>query len=292
MSGCRLCPRKCGARREDGKTGACHVTNEIKIARIAPHFYEEPFLSGTKGSGAVFFCGCSLGCRFCQNKAISRGNAGRVIGEAALADELLALADSGVHNINLVTPTHYTAHLSRVLAAIKPQLKIPVVWNSSGYECADTLRLLEGLVDIYLPDFKYIDPALAAAYSGAPDYAVHATAAIAEMYRQVGAVRTGADGMLCSGVVVRHLVLPACRHDSIAVLDRIAKTLPVGEIRLSLLRQYTPDFADEDAPANLKRRVTTFEYEAVLQHACTLGFLGVMQGKDAAKKDYTPHFDV
>ncbi len=286
-----LCPHACGIDRKNGM-GRCHAPDTITVARIAPHLFEEPVISGTRGSGTVFFAGCSLACIFCQNRAISRRAVGEALSEGALADRLLALAETGVHNINLVTATHYTDSVARVLARIKPQLKIPVVWNSSGYESPLTLRLLEGLVDIYLPDLKYHSEALAKAYSGVSDYPAVARTALLEMYRQVGAVAFNGDGLLSRGVVVRHLVLPAHREDSLAVLDDLAATLPVSDIRLSLMRQYTPDFAPEDAPRNLKRRLTSFEYDAVVKKALALGFDGFLQEKGAADKIFTPDFTV
>ncbi len=292
MSPCTLCPHLCGARRAAGETGRCRSTEALRIARAAPHHFEEPPISGTKGSGTVFFVGCSLSCCFCQNKSISRGNAGHTVSEAELADTLLALADTGVHNLNLVTGTHFTPQIARVLEKIKPRLQIPVVWNSSGYERVEALRLLDGLVDIYLPDFKYSDNTLAITYSGAPNYAAHATASIREMHRQTGAVCFDENGLLKKGTVIRHLVLPGCRLDSLAVLEKIAKTVPVSEVRLSLLRQYTPDFAPEGAPKNLHRRVTSFEYDSVVQRATELGFLGYTQEKESASAAFTPDFEV
>lgn len=292
MSYCKLCPRGCGVDRAAGEIGFCHTGADILVARAAPHHFEEPPISGKNGSGTVFFAGCSLGCIFCQNKAISRHATGKIFSEAALGELFLTLAESGVHNLNLVTATHYTDRVARVLKNIKPQLKIPVVWNSSGYESAEMLRLLEGLVDIYLPDFKYRSPTLAAACSGAPDYPDRATEALAEMYRQVGAVTFDADGMLQHGVVVRHLLLPGCRADSVAVLELLATLLPPADIRLSLMRQYTPDFAEPTAPKHLFRRVTSFEYNYVLSRAEALGFEGFLQGKEAASAAFTPDFDL
>ena len=292
MAACRLCPRACGADRENGEIGLCHVGDKILVARAAPHHFEEPPISGTKGSGTIFFAGCSLGCVFCQNQRISREAVGRAVDEAELADVMLSLAATGVHNLNLVTATHYTDRVARVLKKIKPQLKIPVVWNSSGYETLAALRLLEGLVDIYLPDFKYCSPALSAAYSDAPDYCRHATAAIAEMYRQVGPATFDGEGLMQRGLIVRHLVLPDCREDSVAVLKTLAKIVPTTEIRLSLLRQYTPDFAPRGAPKNLLRRLTTYEYEQVLKQALLLAFDGFKQQKGSATVGYTPDFDI
>lgn len=290
MNGCMLCPRKCGADRTSGAYGACGVGKDIFVARAAPHHFEEPPISGKSGSGAVFFAGCSLGCIFCQNKEISRGEYGNRYDEPRLAELFLSLAADGVHNLNLVTGTHYTDRIARVLAKIKPQLKIPVIWNSSAYETPETLRLLEGLVDIYLPDFKYFSPDLARTCSGAADYAVIATRALAEMHRQVGAVRLDDTGMMCGGLLVRHLLLPGCRHDSEAVLRHLSTILPVNEIYLSLMRQYTPDFAPKTAPRHLRRRVTSFEYNTVAALAESLGFEGFLQGAAAASAAYTPDF--
>ncbi len=292
MSSCRLCPRKCGADRAAGKTGACHTAADILVARAAPHYFEEPPISGTRGSGTVFFSGCSLSCIFCQNREISRTATGRCVTEEELGALLLRMQETGVHNLNLVTATHYTDRVARVLGKIKPSLKIPVVWNSSGYETPETLRLLDGLVDIYLPDFKYASPALSHALSGVSDYAEVAAAALAEMYGQAGAVSFDGDGLLKKGVVVRHLLLPGYREDSLEVLEILAKTLPIPDIRLSLMRQYTPDFAPKTAPKSLLRRVTSFEYDAVLEKATSLGFLGFSQDKSAATAAFTPDFEV
>ncbi len=289
-NGCHLCPRQCGVRRDLGERGVCKMGDHIRVARAALHPFEEPPISGTRGSGTVFFVGCSLGCIFCQNKAIRPCEVGKEISEEQLGELFLALQEKGAHNINLVTPTHFADRVVTALRAVKPHLHIPVVYNCGGYERVETLRTLEGLVDIYLPDFKYVSPALSRAYSAAPDYAHIAVSALAYMYKQVGAVRYDEDGMLKSGIMVRHLVLPGCRADSIAVLDKIAEILPVGDVLLSLMRQYTPDFAPEDAPRNLHRRVTSFEYDSVMSHAQTLGFDGFFQGKDAASAAFTPDF--
>jgi putative pyruvate formate lyase activating enzyme len=265
------------------------VTDTYRVARIAPHLWEEPPISGTRGSGTVFFSGCNLRCVFCQNREISREGLGRAYTEEELTEAMLRLQDEGVHNINLVTPTHYTLPLAKLLEKIKPRLHIPVVWNSGGYESVESLRMLEGLVDIYLPDFKYISSELAKAYSAAPDYAEVATEAVLEMFRQTGKYEE-ADGLTQKGVILRHLVLPGCRADSIAVLGHIASILPVADIRVSVMRQYTPDFAMDCPHKNLRRRVTEFEYNSVLEEAARLGILGFSQGKDAATRAYTPDF--
>ena len=290
MTSCRLCPRRCGADRASGQAGVCGMPDTFSISRIAPHLWEEPPISGTHGSGTVFFSGCNLRCVFCQNRSISREGVGHAVTDAELADRILDLQDKGVHNVNLVTPTHYTARLARLLEAIKPRLHIPVVWNSSGYESPEALRMMEGLVDIYLPDFKYISPELAEAYSSAPDYADRATEALLEMYRQVGSYREE-NGLAVKGLIVRHLVLPGCRADSMAVLRHVASILPPADIRVSVMRQYTPDFALDCPHKNLHRRVTEFEYASVLAEAERLGLEGFSQGKDAATKAYTPDFE-
>lgn len=287
---CNLCPHQCGVRRDLGEVGVCGMGTRMRVARAALHPFEEPPISGVRGSGTIFFVGCSLGCIFCQNKAIRPHEAGREISEEQLGTLFLALQEAGAHNINLVTPTHFARYIAKALRLVKPQLHIPVIWNCGGYERVETLDTLAGLVDIYLPDFKYISPSLAAAYSAAPDYAEVAAAALLRMYEQVGGIRYGADGMLKSGIMVRHLVLPGCRKDSIAVLDRIAQVLPVRDVLLSLMRQYTPEFAPEHAPHNLHRRVTSFEYDSVMAHAQALGFDGFFQGKEAASTMFTPDF--
>ncbi len=296
---CVLCPRLCHANRDRGEMGVCGMPATLSVARIAPHMWEEPPISGERGSGTVFFTGCNLRCIFCQNRTISRAentacelSGRRLMSEDAFTAALLALRDTGVHNINLVTPTHYTDTLSRILGRIKPALGIPVVWNSSAYELPKTLALMDSLVDIYLPDFKYLSSDLSAAYSDAPDYATVATEALLEMYRQVGPVTFDENGMMTRGMIIRHLVLPGCRSDSIAVLRHLANILPVADIRLSIMRQYTPDFAMDTPHKNLHRRLTDFEYNSVLSEADRLGFRGYTQGKDAADKAYTPDFDV
>lgn len=288
--GCMLCPRGCNAARETGEVGYCGMPATLLVARAAKHPFEEPPISGTRGSGTVFFSGCSLGCLYCQNGAIRGPQSGRAFTEGELGELFLALQAQGVHNINLVTPTHYADRIAAALAGVRQALTVPVVYNCGGYERVETLKRLEGLVDIYLPDFKYISPALSRAYSAAPDYAEHATAALAEMYRQTGPVVFDKEGLLRRGVMVRHLVLPGSRLDSQAVLTRIAETVPVSEIRLSLMRQYTPEFAPKDGPKALGRRVTSFEYDTVMRHAMALGFEGYFQTKESVGTAYTPDF--
>lgn len=293
MDKCELCPRACRVSREKN-TGFCRVPKDIYVARAALHMWEEPPVSGTRGSGTVFFAGCNLGCVFCQNKKISRSPSGRIYTEDELCDVMLRLESEGAHNVNLVTPTHYTESIVRVLEKVKPMLRVPVVWNSGGYESVETLRALEGLVDVYLPDLKYFSPELSERYSSAPDYFEVAGAAVAEMYRQTGdAVFAEEDGieLIKKGVIVRHLLLPGCRKDSIRVVEALAGILLADGVRLSLMRQFTPDFVDKEKYPELARRVTSFEYDSVVKRASELGFDGYTQAADSATAVYTPDFE-
>ncbi len=290
MTDCTICPRSCHADRENGQLGYCGVDDRIRVARYAPHFWEEPPLSGTRGAGAIFFSGCSLRCVYCQNHDLSHGGYGTVVSDDRLCDIILELRDKNVHCIDLVTPTHYADRLIPILSKIKPMLGIPIVWNSGGYEKLDTLRRLEGLVDVYLPDIKYASSELASKYSDAPDYPDVAFAALSEMHRQVGKSIFDSEGMIKTGVIVRHLVLPGSRKDSVKVLDLISKTVPTADIKLSLMSQYTPDFAADSSFNELRRRVTSFEYGTVLSHAEALGFDGYFQERSSADRRFTPDF--
>ena len=294
MSKCTLCPRRCGIDRETS-IGFCGEKDVIRVARIAPHMFEEPPISGTQGSGTVFFSGCPLHCVFCQNKSISKsGGVGKEMSENELYEEIVKLLETGVHNLNLVTAAHFVAQIVPVLKRLTAdgKLNVPVVYNSSGYESVETLKMLDGLVDIYLPDFKYASPELAKKYSGAPDYPDVAKAAISEMFRQVGKFEYSEQepNLLKKGVIVRHLVLPSCRQDSIDVLGELAKILPTDEILLSLMSQYTPEFALDTPYKELHRRVTSFEYSSVVKEVERLGFDGFIQEKSSANAKYTPDF--
>lgn len=291
MAKCLMCPRACAVDRDAGERGFCGATNEYIIGSADLHFYEEPCISGKGGSGAIFFSGCNLRCVFCQNRDISREVVGKKYTEDELIAKMLELEGRGAHNINLVTATPYSFFIAKTLEKAKKQLNIPIVYNCGGYESQESLRALDGLVDIYLPDFKYFDDALSKGYSSAQNYATVAGEALKEMRRQVGKLTLDENGMAVRGLIVRHLVLPACREDSKRVLKYISEILPVGDVTLSLMRQYTPDFADAVAPKNLKRRLTSFEYEDVLSYALSLGFDGFSQGKESAKTDFTPKFD-
>ena len=282
---CELCPRQCGVDRTNGERGFCQMPAQVKAARASAHYWEEPVLSGAGGSGAVFFSGCTLRCAYCQNAEISRGGKGFSLTSDALRRTFLQLIDDGVQNINLVTPTHF---LPDILPALRPKLPVPVVYNCGGYERVETVRDLDGYVDVWLPDFKYSDGALAAQLSAAPDYPGVAEAAICEMVRQVGppVIR---DGELVRGVMVRHLVLPGFVDNTLGVIDRLAALFPNGEILFSLMRQYTPMGESTPLP---DRRVTEEEYAAALSWAELCGLTnGFAQDASAAEADFIPAFD-
>lgn len=303
MRECRLCPRNCAVDRESGARGFCGQTETLKVARAALHYWEEPCISGAAGSGTVFFSGCALHCVFCQNRDIANGTAGREISAGRLAEIFLELQEKGANNINLVTPGHFVPQITTALAAAKAQgLVLPVVYNTGSYEKVETLRRLEGLVDIYLPDFKYMDTALSAKYSHAPDYSAVAKAAVAEMVRQTGApVFTGADvagdedpieagRLLQRGTIVRHLLLPGQKEDSKAVLRYLHETY--GDlIYISIMNQFTPLAGLEQYP-ELNRRVTEAEYEEVVDYAIEIGIeRGFIQEGETAKESFIPAFD-
>lgn len=285
---CNICPRGCGVDR--GSTvGICRSGSKAVVSRVSRHMYEEPAICGERGAGTVFFSGCNLGCVFCQNSVISRKSVGKEFDERELAELFLTVTSSRVSSLDLVTPTHFTPSVAAALALVKDKLSIPVVWNSGGYESIESLALLRGLVDIYLPDFKYYSSEISAKYSHAADYRERAEEALSFMYDMLGKAEFDKDGMMKKGIIVRHLVLPGQRKDSIACLRRLAEILPVADIRLSLMSQYTPDFYRGD-DKNLLRRLTTFEYESVRAEALRLGFEGYMQAPSSATAEYTPDF--
>lgn len=287
MDGCILCPRQCGVDRTE-RTGYCGSGSLPKVARAAKHHWEEPCISGTEGSGTVFFSGCTLGCVFCQNREISRGGTGREVTVEHLADIFKRLEGQGVHNLNLVTPTHFTPQILQALELSKPT--VPVVMNCGGYERVETLRQWEGKVQVYLPDLKYFSPELSAKYSAAPDYFAVASKAIMEMHRQQPQLVWEGD-LLKSGLIIRHLVLPGCMKDSLKVLDFLDKNLPKDSFLLSLMSQYTPTENCKQFP-EINRRVTTYEYRKVADRAAELGFSGFAQDRRSAKEEYTPPFNL
>ena len=280
---CKLCPRQCGVNRSTGETGFCKCPAGALVAKSMLHKWEEPALAGNGGSGAIFFGGCTLGCKYCQNREISGGPVGKPMDSAqlrALMEELIA---QGAENIDLVTPTHY---LPTIFPALEEKLPVPVVYNCGGYERVETLKRLDGKVDIYLPDLKYADNRLALALSGAKDYFQVATAAIREMVRQVGPVRWEGEKVV-SGVIVRHLILPGFVDNSLKVLDWLGETFAPGEILVSLMRQYTPM---PGLPAPLNRKITDEEYDAVLSWMYLNDLEGFTQEADAADTAFIPDF--
>lgn len=284
---CTLCPRNCGAERtaENG-AGVCRMGTQPKIARAALHMWEEPCISGTRGSGAVFFSGCGLRCVFCQNEAISQQGEGKIVTPARLAEIFRELEAQGAHNINLVTAAHFVPAVLEALSLYRPN--IPIVYNSSGYESIETLRMLSGVVDIYLPDYKYIDPNMAAMLSGARDYPEAAFAAIAEMIRQTGAPVYDENGMMQRGTLIRHLVLPGLTGDSMKILTRIRDEFP--GIPVSLMGQYTPCGRALSMPG-MNRKIKKKEYARVLAHMEAIGLDGYRQELGSADGAFIPSFD-
>lgn len=285
---CNLCPRHCSAlRTEDRGEGFCGMPAGIVAAKAMLHHWEEPCLSGTRGAGCVFFTGCNLGCVYCQNVSISRENFGKPITPARLREIFDELIAQGAHCIDLVTPTIYAPW---ILEALEKPLPVPVVWNCGGYESVEQLRTLEGKVQIYLPDFKYADPVLSLDLSKARDYPEIAAAAVEEMFRQVGSYRFGEDGLLKSGVIVRHMVLPGQLENTKRVIDFVASRFSPGDILFSLMSQYTPQ---NGAKGALSRRITGAEYCAAVDYMRACGITdGFVQEKSSAKEEYTPIFDL
>ena len=280
---CKLCPRGCGVDRTAGKVGFCGAPATALVAKTMLHQWEEPALAPGGKSGAVFFGGCTLRCRYCQNIAISRRTAGTPTDSAELRQIFETLIAQGAENIDLVTPTHY---LPTILPALEPKLPVPVVYNCGGYESVDTLRALEGKIDIYLPDLKYANPRLGKALSAAPDYFEKATAAIKEMVRQAGKPKFEGEKMV-SGVIIRHLILPGFVENSLKVLDWIGENFAPGEVLVSLMRQYTPM---PGMPTPLDRKVTDEEYDSVLSWMYLNDLEGFTQEDDAASTAYIPDF--
>ncbi|MCQ2452469.1 MAG: 4Fe-4S cluster-binding domain-containing protein [Oscillospiraceae bacterium] len=284
---CRICPRNCRADRASAR-GFCQSGTEPKLARAALHLWEEPCISGSRGSGTVFFSGCSLRCVFCQNDKISRGNYGKTVSVSRLREIYQELIDLGAHNINLVNPTHWA---EPVLQSLEDRLPVPVVYNTGGYEEVSTLRRFEGRVQIYLPDMKYADASLAARLSAAPDYPEKAKAAIEEMVRQTGPYELDDDGLLLRGTIIRHLILPGHLENTRQVLDWVDQTFLPGEVLFSLMSQYTP-CGDLSAFPELQRRLTREEYDACASYLAQTGIEdGFFQELSSAEEEYIPPFD-
>ncbi len=290
LSSCTLCPRKCGTDRFSGKIGFCGSDNRIKIARSALHFWEEPCISGKNGSGTVFFSGCNMKCIFCQNHIISTGGKGREVSVRELSDEFLRLQDMGAHNINLVTPTHYVPHIISALDIAKERgLTLPVAYNCGGYENVETIKLLWGYVDIYMPDIKYFSDKYALEYSKAPDYFRYAAEALEEMVSQVGTPIFDNDGIMKKGVIVRHLMLPGLLFDTKKIMDYLARQYG-NNIYISLMSQYTPMPA-VSSHKNLSRRLTKAHYESMVDYIELLGLENVfVQDIASATESFIPEF--
>lgn len=289
---CHICPRNCGVNRQNGVLGTCHCGAKLSVARASLHMWEEPCISGENGSGTIFFTGCNLGCVYCQNAAISRGHAGKEITKERLLEIFFELKDQGAHNINLVTATHF---LPAVLAAIQKakdqSIGIPFVYNCGGYEKVEMLKRAEGLIDIYLPDFKYWSPALSESYSRAADYQEVAKAAISEMVRQKPACTFNEKGMMTAGVLVRHMMLPGNLKDSKAVLSYLKSTFG-DQLYISIMRQYTPPKEIEKQFPQLARTIREQEYEKLIDYALSLSITqAFVQEGEAASESFIPAFD-
>lgn len=295
---CELCPRRCRTDRRSA-AGYCGAGSEVRAARAALHHWEEPCISGVRGSGTVFFSGCTLRCCFCQNHQISQEHFGKTLTIRQLADIFLRLQDQGAHNINLVTATQYLPWILPALDLAKERLSVPVVYNCGGYERTETVKALKDYVDIWLPDLKYYDRELSTRYSKAPDYFAVASEAVLQMIEQTGtpvfhSCQNGPSSTLIMdrGVIIRHMVLPGQRQDSIRLLHWMADALPKGQYYISLMSQYTPYRKNPDHP-ELNRRITSYEYQKVVDAALELGLeQGFMQEKSSAKEEYTPPFDL
>ena len=298
---CNLCPRQCNIDRElsAGFCRACGNLDNVNVARAALHFWEEPCISGERGSGTVFFSNCNLRCVFCQNAEISINGKGKEISYKRLADIFLELEEQGAENINLVTPTHYTYQILKALDMVKYKLDIPIVMNCGGYELADTIKLFDGYIDIYLPDLKYKSSELSGKYSSCSDYFERAVTAIEEMHRQAPklawdtGIKDNDIKILKKGLIIRHLVLPNCYHDSLDILDWLyeCRFLTKYNFLLSLMSQFTPTEQCKDHP-ELNRRITTFEYDKVVSKASQYGFRGYIQERSSAQEEYIPPFDL
>jgi len=288
---CNICPRKCNIDRSLSN-GYCHGGKNAKVALVSIHKWEEPSISGTNGSGTIFFSGCNMRCVFCQNHNISHGNKGIEITDDRLAEIFMEQQERDVHNINLVSGGHYVSNIINALKKAKTMgFNIPVVYNSNGYESVDTLKKLEGTIDIYIPDFKYFSDENAIKYSSAPGYFKTALSAIKEMYRQTGKNVFDKNGIMKKGVIIRHLVLPSLKNDSLKVIDAIKENFG-NNVYVSLMSQYTPVYRANEFK-EINRRITTFEYEKVTDYFLDIGLTnGYMQKRSSATSDYTPDFDL
>lgn len=287
---CKICPRRCGVNREEA-VGYCKSLENVRVARVGLHLWEEPCISYGKGSGTIFFSGCNLRCVYCQNHDISNDVKGRDISIDKLCDEMKRLEALGAVNINLVTTTHYSLSVARALEKVKTELSIPVVFNTGSYDLVETLKLFDGLVDIYLPDIKYYSQTYSKKYSSCPDYFEVAISAIKEMHRQTGYASIDENGRMKSGVLVRHLVLPSLYRDSFEILNALAREFVPSKMTVSIMNQYFPTYRASEFP-EINRHTTTLEYQKVVNYALKLGFVhGYTQERTSAKEEYVPNFD-
>lgn len=290
INNCSLCPRNCQADRTKSN-GVCRSGEMVRATRASLHYWEEPCISGTNGSGTIFFSGCALKCCFCQNYNISHQNEGKNIDIKRLSEIFLELKNRGAHNINLVNPTHFVPQIISALDNVKDKLQgIPIVYNCGGYEKIETLEMLEGYIDIYLPDLKYMDNKISERYSKAENYFKYASKAIKEMHRQQSKITMNGN-IMKSGLIIRHMVIPGCRHDSLKLLNWLYENLPVDSFLLSLMSQFTPTYKCKEYP-EINRRITTFEYNSVTAHAADLEFKGYTQSRSSADSLYTPDFNL
>lgn len=285
---CNLCPRECNVDR-NSKHGFCSSGSKAKIARASVHMWEEPCISGTRGSGTVFFSGCNMKCVYCQNEMISRGKIGVELSDSQLGELFLIIAESGVHNINLVTPSHFLPNIISAIKPIKDRISVPIVYNCSGYEKEDAIRSCQGIIDIFLTDIKYRSAVLSNKYSSCPDYFEAATKALKEML-EIAGMPVIKDGIMTSGVIVRHLVLPSHKNDSIDILKDLFHEFGNDRFLVSLMSQYTPMEACKEYP-EINRRLTTMEYQRVCQVFAELGFDGYMQEKSSSSDTFIPDFN-
>ncbi len=291
IKNCMLCPRNCRVNRAGGKIGRCGMTDELQIAKASLHFWEEPCISGEKGSGAVFFSGCALGCVYCQNFDVSHGRRGKRITIQRLSEIFIELQNKQAHNINLVTPGHFVPQIIAAIDIAKEKgLEIPVVYNTSGYEKKETIKLLEGYIDVYLPDFKYMDSGISKKYSDSADYSNYASEALAEMVRQVGSLVFDNYGLMKKGVIVRHLMLPGCIEDSKSVIKYLYQTFG-NHIYLSIMNQYTPYGNIANHP-ELHRQIRKKDYDKLIDYAISLGVENafIQEGRTASES-FIPDFD-
>lgn len=286
MTTCTLCPRKCSALRDENTgRGFCRLPETMILARIAPHLWEEPPISGKRGTGAIFFSGCTLRCAYCQNGDISHRNMGRPMSVQELADSMRRLTDMGMHTISFITATPYVPQILQALELYRPP--VPLVWNTSGYETIDTLRMLDGVIDVYLPDLKHRSAAMGKLCAQAADYFDVTSAAITEMVRQTGLPQYNDEGIMTRGTMIRHLILPGLTSESIALLDWVKENLPDG-VPVNLMRQYIP--CNDVSIKGLDRPITPREYRRVREHMISLGLPGFLQEQEAASKDFVPLF--